>query len=78
LLRVLEVGVLGILVVTLGLLVALGLLWTVYQLEPARFHVRASITKWLSLDIQLQDPVRVETRQSASGAVGVNRLGHRR
>jgi hypothetical protein len=44
-------------VVTVGVLVGLGsLLWTVYRLKPARFHIKVSITKWVFLDIPMQTP----------------------
>lgn len=51
-----------IVVLTVGFLVALGLLlWTVHRLRPAKFHIKASVTKWVSLDIQVQ---AAETRQA--------------
>lgn len=41
-------------VVMVGLLAALALLlWTVHQLRPARFHIRASVAKLVSLDVQM-------------------------
>jgi hypothetical protein len=46
-----------------GFLAALGLLlWTVHRLKPAKFHIKASITKWVSLDIQMQAPEREQPR----------------
>jgi hypothetical protein len=39
----------------LGSLIALALLlWTVHRLKPARFRLKASITKWVSLDVQME------------------------
>lgn len=43
--------------IVLAVLVALGLiLWTVHRLRPERFHVRATVTKWASLDIEMECP----------------------
>jgi hypothetical protein len=63
---------------TVGFLAAFGLLlWTVHRLKPARFQVKASITKWVSLDIQMQAPERDEPLSTRSrpprGAIDVDR-----
>jgi hypothetical protein len=62
-------GVTTVVVLTVGFLVALGLLlWTVHRLKPAKFHVKASITRWVSLDIQMQAPERGEDASSSPPA----------
>jgi hypothetical protein len=45
----------AVVVVIFGSLIALALLlWTVHRLKPARFRLKASFTKWVSLDVQME------------------------
>lgn len=69
----------AIVVVTLGLLTALGLvLLTVHRLRPVRFHIKATITKWVSLDIQMQGPERGEATSASRPHRQLRSAGRRR
>jgi hypothetical protein len=47
----------ALLVITGGLLLALCLvLFTVRHLRPRRFRLKATLTKWASLDLEMESP----------------------
>ena len=50
-------------------LVALSLvLWTIHQLKPEKVHLKATLTRWLSIDLEMQNSKVSEALDEEAGS----------